>query len=326
MGAAAVDPVRPQAGGRLGGDRSNVPASVVADMIVTVTVDDVMQSPVESVAPEATLGEAAAHMDDRPIGSVVVVEDGEPVGILTEADVVDAFVLDADRGGAVTGPMSSPVTTIELDTTVDDAAALMRETGVSKLPVVDDGELVGIVTAVDLSYYIPALIHATGAVERSERRRDVRPDTAYEDDDWAFESYGPDDEVVEVGDSVEFSKTIDAADVEAFAEASGDTNRLHLDADYAAETRFGERIAHGTLVAGTISAALARLPGLTIYLSQETAYQGPVPIDDRVTADCEVVEDLGKDRYRLTTRVEDGDGETVIDGDAVVLSDPVPDV
>ena len=67
-------------------------------------------------------------------------------------------------------------------------------------------------------------------------------------------------EVIRVGDRVRFSKTISEDDVRAFAEASGDTNRLHLDDEYAEDTRFGRRIAHGTLVGGLISAALARLP------------------------------------------------------------------
>jgi len=128
-----------------------------------------------------------------------------------------------------------------------------------------------------------------------------------------------------VGDHVRFSKTLSAADVERFAEISGDTNRLHLDDEFAQGSRFGRRIVHGTLVSGIISAALARLPGLTVYLSQELSYRGPVDIGDRVTAHCEVVEQLKADRFRLATAVDDGDGETVVEGDAVVISDPIPD-
>jgi 3-hydroxybutyryl-CoA dehydratase len=124
---------------------------------------------------------------------------------------------------------------------------------------------------------------------------------------------------------VRFSKPLDEAEVEAFADASGDTNRLHLDDEYARGTRFGRRIVHGTLVAGVVSAALARLPGLVVYLSQEVSYLGPVDIGDRVTAACEVVEEAGEDRYRLTTTVTDGDDETVVDGEAVVLADPTPE-
>jgi len=126
-----------------------------------------------------------------------------------------------------------------------------------------------------------------------------------------------------VGDNVEFTKTISDEDVKQFAAASGDTNPLHLDDDFAAETRFRGRIAHGTLVGSLISAALARLPGLTIYLSQDLEFHNPVRIGDRLTAKCEIVEDLGDEQYRLTTRVVDGE-DVFIDGEAVVLIDDLP--
>ena len=127
------------------------------------------------------------------------------------------------------------------------------------------------------------------------------------------------------GEDLELVKTVAEEDVRAFAEASGDTNRLHLDGPFAAKSRFGEQIVHGTLVAGLISAALARLPGLTIYLSQELSFLGPVPIGERVTAECAVIEPLGENQFRLSTDVLDSQGETVIDGEAVVLSDPLPE-
>ncbi|WP_160135052.1 MaoC family dehydratase [Halococcus salsus] len=124
-----------------------------------------------------------------------------------------------------------------------------------------------------------------------------------------------------VGDRVRVSKRLTDDDVHAFAAASGDTNPLHLDDEYAESTRFGGRIAHGTLVSGLISAALARLPGLVIYLSQDLEFQRPVGVGDRVTADCEIVEALGEDRYRLRTTVTTEEGEVAIDGEAVVLLD-----
>ncbi|WP_255151514.1 MaoC family dehydratase [Halorarius halobius] len=129
---------------------------------------------------------------------------------------------------------------------------------------------------------------------------------------------------LEVGDSVRFSKTLTEADVERFALASGDTNPIHLDADWAEETRFEGRIVHGTLVAGVVSAALARLPGGVIYLSQDLEFQAPVRLGDRVTATVEVVEDVGGGRYRLRTTVA-GEENVAIDGEAVVLIDDLPD-
>ena len=140
-------------------------------------------------------------------------------------------------------------------------------------------------------------------------------------DNWETERSVDTREELGVGEYVRFTKRVTDGDVHAFAGASGDTNRLHLDNEFAVETRFEGRIAHGTLVSGLISAALARLPGLTIYLSQDLEFRGPVEIDSVVTAACEIVEDLGGERYRLRTRVTTAEGETVIDGEAVVLID-----
>lgn len=132
-------------------------------------------------------------------------------------------------------------------------------------------------------------------------------------------------EELQVGDYVRFTKTLTERDVDRFAAASGDTNPLHLDAEWAEATRFNGRIVHGTLAAGLISAALARLPGGVVYLSQDLEFQAPVRLGDRVTATVEAVEDLGGGRFRLRTTVTKGDAENVIDGEAVVLIDEEPD-
>ncbi|SEV87979.1 MaoC family dehydratase [Natrinema salifodinae] len=151
-------------------------------------------------------------------------------------------------------------------------------------------------------------------------------EVSFGDESWIMERSTDDYDSLGVGDYVRFSKPIVDADVTAFSQVSGDTNRLHLEPDFAENTRFGGRIAHGTLVAGTISAALARFPGVTIYLSQDLSFTGPVEIGDTVTAECEIVEALGGDRYRLHTTVIGEDDETVIDGEAVVIINDGPDV
>mgnify|MGYP006277072649 CR=1 FL=1 len=152
------------------------------------------------------------------------------------------------------------------------------------------------------------------------------PSLAYEELDWTFERTVDEPSDITVGDTVSFEKQLDEDDVRAFARASGDTNRLHLDDEFAADTRFGGRIAHGTLVSGLISAALARLPGLTIYLGQDLEFQGPVKIGDRVSATVEVLEDLGNNQYRLSTVIHDESSDKpVVDGEAVVLIDELPE-
>lgn len=126
-----------------------------------------------------------------------------------------------------------------------------------------------------------------------------------------------------VGDSVRFTKTVTDDDVRKFAEATSDTNAVHLNEVFAEQTRFGHRIVHGTLVSGLLSAALACFPGLTIYLSQSLEFHRPVDIGDTLTAHCEIVAELDDDRYRLETRVEGDD--VVLDGTAKVLIDPLPE-
>jgi len=290
-------------------------------------VSTVLSDPVVTVSPADTVRDAARLLDEEEVGSAVVVSDGAVVGILTAQDVVTLVADGRDpETDSVADAMSAPVETVSPDATVVDAATLLRDRRIKKLPVVDDGDLVGILTTTDLANYVPHVHHPVPDVtpDNDQVRVTDRQDTAYERADWAFEYIGH-EESIDVGDRLRFSKTLDRAEVEGFADASGDTNRLHLDDGYAAGTRFGRRIVHGTLVSGTISAALARLPGLVIYLSQELSYLGPVDIGERVTAECEVVETIDDDRFRLTTTVEDSDGETVINGEAVVLSDPTPD-
>ena len=294
-------------------------------MLVSLTVEDVMSSPVETVAPGATGSEAAKALRAARVGSLVVIEDGEPVGIVTESDVVDLVAENADAEAVtVREVMSDDLVTVESDTGLEAAAALLAEHDIRRLPVCDDGELVGIVTTTDLSYYLPHLSRThEDWTERVERMRSTSPSTAYDDPDWEFERVGTGE--LSVGDTVRFRKRISEEDVQRFAEATGDTNRLHLDEAFAEESQFGGRIAHGVLTAGLISAALARLPGLTVYLSQDLRFLGPVHVDETVTAVCEVVEDLGKRKYELTTTVYDGDGEVVVDGDAVVMVTPFPE-
>jgi 3-hydroxybutyryl-CoA dehydratase len=124
-----------------------------------------------------------------------------------------------------------------------------------------------------------------------------------------------------IGQSAEMSRVVGAADIEAFADVSGDLNPVHLDDAYAKTTAFGERIAHGMLGAAYISAILGtRLPGPgAIYLSQSLRFRRPVKIGDLVVARATVtVLDADKSRATLETVCEVS-GKSVIEGEAVVI-------
>jgi 3-hydroxybutyryl-CoA dehydratase len=129
---------------------------------------------------------------------------------------------------------------------------------------------------------------------------------------------------LQVGQSAEMAKTVTESDIALFAGVTGDFNPVHVDAVAAEKTRFGERIAHGILSAGFISAVIAmRLPGAgSIYLSQSLRFTKPVRIGDTVTARVEVLEVFAtKRRVRLATACRNQNGETVVEGEAVVMVD-----
>ncbi len=131
---------------------------------------------------------------------------------------------------------------------------------------------------------------------------------------------------LELGASASLTKTVTDDDVVAFAEVSGDRNPVHLDDAYAAQTRFGERIAHGMLSAGFISAVLGtKLPGPgAVYLSQTLKFRAPVTIGDEITATATVVSvKEGKPIFTLETVCTNQNGEKVLEGEAVILFDPV---
>ncbi|WP_334161708.1 MaoC family dehydratase [Phenylobacterium sp.] len=124
-----------------------------------------------------------------------------------------------------------------------------------------------------------------------------------------------------VGQTAELTHVVGAADIEAFAEVSHDTNPVHLDEAYAKTTTFGGRIAHGMLGAAYISAVLGtKLPGPgAIYLSQSLRFRRPVKIGDPVTARV-TVKALDEKRGHATLEtVCQVNGKTVIDGEAVVM-------
>ncbi len=117
-------------------------------------------------------------------------------------------------------------------------------------------------------------------------------------------------------------KVITDEAIHTFAALSGDANPIHVDEQYACETRFGGRIAHGLLVAGEISALLGtKLPGLgSIYLSQDLRFKAPVRPGDAVTAHGTVIGWNGtKGIVTLNTELINQDGVSVITGEAKLI-------
>ena len=129
-------------------------------------------------------------------------------------------------------------------------------------------------------------------------------------------------EDIEMGMTRYIRKIITDRDNEQFAEISTDHNPVHLDDDYARDTIFEGRIAHGMLTAGLISAVIGeQLPGHgTIYMSQNLKFLAPVRPGDLVHAEVRVVDMvIDKRRVKLNCRCE-VNGKNVLVGEAMVLA------
>ena len=117
----------------------------------TMTIADVMTKSVISVDASITINEAAKMMEDTKVGAVIVMENNTPVGIVTDRDF---SVKVAAHAYQITSPikqiMSAPLFSINSDETVRTAADLMHDRGIRKLPVIDDENVVGIITSTDI--------------------------------------------------------------------------------------------------------------------------------------------------------------------------------
>lgn len=129
-------------------------------------------------------------------------------------------------------------------------------------------------------------------------------------------------EDIEIGMTRHLLKEVTDRDIELFAEISTDHNPVHLDDDYARDTIFEGRIAHGMLTAGLISAVIGeQLPGHgTVYLGQTLKFMAPVRPGDLVRAEVEVIDmDIAKRKVTMNTQCTI-EGKTVLKGEAVVLA------
>ena len=130
-----------------------------------------------------------------------------------------------------------------------------------------------------------------------------------------------------IGDAAEFSKTVTETDIAMFAAISGDFNPVHVDAQYAARTPFGARVAHGPLTLALCAGILGtRLPGLgTVAVSNRIEYRRPVYIGDTITARVEVAElDVERNRATMVIRWTNQDDTVVAEGEAVVKPPVTP--
>lgn len=128
-----------------------------------------------------------------------------------------------------------------------------------------------------------------------------------------------------VGKRATYTRTVTEKDIQLFAVVSGDVNPLHLDAEFAKHTQFGERIAHGMMTGAIVSAAFVMVltgPG-AIYRSQSLRFRRPVKIDDTITVHLEIIE-RNEEKKVLTVDCNciNQHGESVAKGIAEIIAPP----
>ena len=117
------------------------------------TVRDVMMDELATIDPSDSVEDAAKRMKEADTGALLVVEDEELKGIVTDRDIVIKAVAEGDKPGKakVEDVCTADTTSIEPDASIDDAIKKMREADVRRLPVVEDGKPVGIISLGDLA-------------------------------------------------------------------------------------------------------------------------------------------------------------------------------
>ncbi len=138
-----------------------------------VSVRDAMETKVLTADRNTSVAKAAKFMAERGVGSIIIVDNKNPVGILTERDLL-MKVVSADlrpskiRVGKI---MSTPIISISPDADIMEAARLMAKSKIRRLPVVENGKIVGVVTARDITVISPELAEIVEHPEHPTRER-----------------------------------------------------------------------------------------------------------------------------------------------------------
>jgi acyl dehydratase len=129
-----------------------------------------------------------------------------------------------------------------------------------------------------------------------------------------------------VGDTARRSRIVSSRDIELFTQLSGDRNPLHYDDEAARRTRFGGIVVQGGVTSGLLNAVVAEdLPGPgSVFLHVDWSFKAPVRPGDEITAEVEVLEvRADKPITRLRTTIANQEGTVVLDGSALVWTEPL---
>jgi len=124
-------------------------------------VKDIMKSKIVTIEHGETIRKACDKFNENKVGCLVVTNNQEIVGIVTERDLIErALCKDLDLNTAkIEEIMSTNVITIGMDKKIMAAVDVMRDNKIKKLPVVHNGAIIGIITSTDVAYSRPSLKH-----------------------------------------------------------------------------------------------------------------------------------------------------------------------
>ena len=117
-----------------------------------IIVRDIMTKNIKTVKPDDSVHAAVQKMNKFDIGSVIVISSGRPVGIITETNIMRRVVEPRMDPATVWAKdiMTSPLITIDQNTTVAEAAKVMAERKINRLPVINGDKLVGLISSTDI--------------------------------------------------------------------------------------------------------------------------------------------------------------------------------
>ena len=140
-----------------------------------VYVKEIMRSDVKTARPDSSVREVVEKMNRFDIGSIIVIQERRPVGIITERDILRKVVehcLDPSICKAK-DIMTTPTVTAKNDLSIEEAASLMARHKIKRIPILRESELVGIITATDLIENKPLLVERLGKSARGRENERV---------------------------------------------------------------------------------------------------------------------------------------------------------
>ncbi|SDK01542.1 CBS domain-containing protein [Halovenus aranensis] len=133
-----------------------------------MTIKEMARTDVVTADPETTTRKISALLEEKNVGSVIVTEDETPVGIVTDRDLALDVIGEGKNSATIAAAdvMTEDLFTVETDESIYDVLEGMRERGVRRVPVVEDGDLAGIVTLDDFIVLLTSeLENVSGVVQ-----------------------------------------------------------------------------------------------------------------------------------------------------------------